>query len=432
MSFLLAKWQTKSKLGKIIRRFFSALAIAIFLLFLALPILSFFSFFNELKQIFKWIWIGCAVLNIDILKEYSKTKNDKILRPILSLFAILSLCYLYNYWNFLSIPIVVCSCVIVGVLEVVITIANTKTLKFYKKQNAKELSPTVIHCFVFSGLYICVVILLLLGIFTSKILQFVNGGLAIIFLTVSVFITISNGVSLKKNIINIVFFVIDIITLLTLIVYLIYLVPQDNNLQGVILSVVTAVIGGVLTLSGVAWTIKQTEKARKDDIERMENERKEEEKMKYRPLVFCLDPQHTTVRENLSVYFDNAISNKSIVIKNKGVQDFIVSQLFLRNADFSFSSLKGICVDDNLICFEIAQTLNKNQNYHILFNFGFCYKGKIEEFSLLLVDLLENYYILTTNFDIEGREIFVKSGIELIPVSIDFDNLKIIKRANAK
>ncbi len=206
----------------------------------------------------------------------------------------------------------------------------------------------------------------------------------------------------------------------------------DNTLFSSIVGVYAAVIGGVLTLAGVAWTIKQTEKARKDDIERMENERKEEEKMKYRPLVFCLDPQHTTVRENLSVYFDNAISNKSIVIRNKGVQDFIVSQLFLRNADFSFSSLKGICVDDNLICFEIAQTLNKNQNYHILFNFGFCYKGKIEEFSLLLVDLLENYYILTTNFDIEGREIFVKSGIELIPVSIDFDNLKIIKRANAK
>lgn len=206
----------------------------------------------------------------------------------------------------------------------------------------------------------------------------------------------------------------------------------DNTLFASIVGVYAAVIGGVLTLAGVAWTIKQTEKARKDDIERMENERKEEEKMKYRPFVFFIDPQHSTFNDFLKAYFEKPISSKDLVINNGAEKQYRLAPLFLRNTDYSFSSLKGMCINDDLICFEIAQTFNKNQNYCISFGFSFNYKETIKEISLLLVDLLENYYILTTNFDIEGREIFVKSGIELIPVSIDFDNLKIIKRANAK
>ena len=56
-------------------------------------------------------------------------------------------------------------------------------------------------------------------------------------------------------------------TLLGLIVYLIYLIPSEENLQEIVLSIVAAVIGGAITLAGVAWTIK-------DNSEKLKEERK--------------------------------------------------------------------------------------------------------------------------------------------------------------
>ena len=89
--------------------------------------------------------------------------------------------------------------------------------------------------------------------------------------------------------------------------------------------------------------------------------------------------------------------------------------------------MKGICCNDDVICFEIAQAFDKNKNYRINFEFEFDYNEEIKEISLLLVDLLEKYYILTTNYTIEKRMIAIQSGIELIPVKVDYENLTITK-----
>ena len=63
-----------------------------------------------------------------------------------------------------------------------------------------------------------------------------------------------------------------------------YLIPNDNNLQTIVVSVLSAVLGGAITLSGVAWTINHSDKTRKEDLERIERERKEEEFQKAKPL----------------------------------------------------------------------------------------------------------------------------------------------------
>ena len=70
--------------------------------------------------------------------------------------------------------------------------------------------------------------------------------------------------------------ILDIVSVLALIGYLIYLIPggeENNNLQEIVLALASAVIGGALTLAGVAWTIKKTD-----------DDRKAEEKKKAEPL----------------------------------------------------------------------------------------------------------------------------------------------------
>ena len=67
-------------------------------------------------------------------------------------------------------------------------------------------------------------------------------------------------------------------------VYLIYIIPE-GKLQNVVLTIIASVYGGLITLVGVAWSIKHSNQTRKEDLERIENERKEEERKKHIPYV---------------------------------------------------------------------------------------------------------------------------------------------------
>ena len=56
----------------------------------------------------------------------------------------------------------------------------------------------------------------------------------------------------------------DFLVGIGLTIYLIYIIP-DSSLQTIVTAVVAAVYGGLITLGGVAWTIKKSEKDRKND-----------------------------------------------------------------------------------------------------------------------------------------------------------------------
>ena len=56
----------------------------------------------------------------------------------------------------------------------------------------------------------------------------------------------------------------DFIVGIALTVYLIYIIP-NQDLQNIIISIVSAVYGGLLTLVGVAWTIRKSDSDRKQE-----------------------------------------------------------------------------------------------------------------------------------------------------------------------
>lgn len=201
-----------------------------------------------------------------------------------------------------------------------------------------------------------------------------------------------------------------------------------NNVNALL----AAALGGCLTLAGVAWTIKQGENARKEDLERVEQERKNDEKKKYKPLIFCGISQQRKKDQRCFINYEDVRVNNNLTVfdiaeSDYSDGDYCIEEICIYNADFSFSLLKGICVNDNVICFEVAQLLKKEQSYEVRFSCGFNYKKEINEISLLLVDLLDNYYILRTNFNCSKTHIEIQSGIDLIPVKVDFENLKITK-----
>lgn len=110
------------------------------------------------------------------------------------------------------------------------------------------------------------------------VLQFVFGGIAMLIVFYNLTIAF-----LSENKMNKWLLLTDFLLGIGLTVYLIYIIPNDN-LQEILIPVISAVYGGLLTLVGVAWTIKSNNKDRKADLERIENERKEDERKKAKPL----------------------------------------------------------------------------------------------------------------------------------------------------
>lgn len=70
----------------------------------------------------------------------------------------------------------------------------------------------------------------------------------------------------QKNKILDISLVVDFLLGVGLTVYLIYLIPDKfANLQTIVATIVAAVYGGLLTLVGVAWTIKHSDKQKRED-----------------------------------------------------------------------------------------------------------------------------------------------------------------------
>ena len=275
MGTLLRNWKPHHKFTKALRLIIKIIAYLILIGFFVLP---FCNFSENISQVSKWAWLGCALLNLDTFTEYKNAKKEKLFYPIASLYAILTLIYLHNYWRIIRLSVVVCGSIIIGLLEFIVTVALTKTVRFCEKQKYVEYHPKMIHGFVLGGLYVCSITFFVMGHFVSQLLLFIFGGIALLFLAVSILLSLSNGLSAKKNIINLIGFILDTLSFLTLMIYLIYKIPtQFENLQTIITTIVAAVLGGALTLVGVAWTIKKSDK-----------DKREEELQKAKPLFSLL------------------------------------------------------------------------------------------------------------------------------------------------
>lgn len=92
---------------------------------------------------------------------------------------------------------------------------------------------------------------------------FIFGGVVILVEFIS--ITEAFMISVTKNKIPKVLFILDIMLCLGVTIYLIYVIPNEQ-FQTIILTMTSAVYGGFVTLLGVAWTIKMTQKDRQEDI----------------------------------------------------------------------------------------------------------------------------------------------------------------------
>ncbi len=189
----------------------------------------------------------------------------------------------------------------------------------------------------------------------------------------------------------------------------------NNTIFNSLITVFSAIIGGGLTLGGVAWTITHEKELRKYD-----------EKLKIKPVIFVKNSSY-------SVYLSDRFSDQDKVnkktkrvngTKNLGTlkkavkqkKNYIFSPAYIVNSDYSYVAIRGFRINDDYHIYDIGQVINKNEEIILIDEYCFSYNKKISYVSLILQDVQNNFYEMEVNYSISQFQ--GKKYIEIIS-SID-------------
>lgn len=355
MKTLLDKWQPTKWFGKVIKIALNTVLLILFLTFIVIPFLRLDSGWLEA---FKWMWIGLAILHLDQFAGYKKARKEKIIYPIFSLFAGFTLFYICNYWTLIPLSVAIVCSIVIGLLEFGISVKVYEAMRFTAKAELRSLPLKATDTILLGSVYASAVSLFILGHFLSETMIFVFGIITMIMLFSSVISVISKGFSSNKSIVTTIIIILDIVSVLFLIGYLIYLIPggeENNNLQEIVLALASAVIGGALTLAGVAWTIKNSD-----------NNRKEDERKKARPTFSFAIEQNLRSSEipNLLLFEKNeTIEDPNVllaVIENSEQSTFVIEQVYHDSKWWKSVGINSVIIPGKSIHIYFSFTNNKN------------------------------------------------------------------------
>lgn len=170
-------------------------------------------------------------------------------------------------------------------------------------------------------------------------------------------------------------------TVIGLTVYLLYLIPEDfQNLQNILITIIAAIFGGSMTLVGVAWTIRQGQKERADDRKQLEEDRKQEEIKKAKPIISFLDLKSIANEPILTCTF----TGLPYVDRPETVS---MKARFI-NSDNSNFKVAAFEIDGKRYPAEYTFYIVKNQTFYVRFNVS----GKNRKYIIVLEDILGNQY----------------------------------------
>ena len=212
--------------------------------------------------------------------------------------------------------------------------------------------------------------LLYMAIFNDWLIcKFVFGVLSIIV----IFINLAK-VFVKEGNATAFFLALELVIGLGLTIYLIYIIPIDS-LRTIVTAIVAAVYGGLLTLSGVAWTIHRSDKLKK-----------EEEIQKAKP-IFTFEMQRTNA-------VDLTVKKVCTICDNEVGADFRCWAI-LENSNHSVFSIEEIYHDGKWCKAECNKVVLPNSRVYIDFRLN-----NLNDIYLKITDSLNNsyYYKLQTEW----------------------------------
>ena len=188
--------------------------------------------------------------------------------------------------------------------------------------------------------------------------------------------------------------------ILTIIIVIAFAAASPLEIKDAVVQVTAAVIGGSLTLYGVGISIKYA---------RIEKET--DEIKKARPVVFPISEVTwgSIPKEKRNNIYIEINKNTSELKPSNSENAYSLFNLFIANSDASLCGLFGMLINGKIIKFEFEQIMAKNSNNQIIFEstggYKFSVKSKINDVSLLLLDMLGNVYECVSRFEIDKYKI---------------------------
>lgn len=265
-------------------------------------------------------------------------------------------------------------------------------------------------CFVISLIkYTCFYWLLgafhLCAIFGVLPWTFIFGGLAmvIIFYNLANAFIRQNGEEKSLNKIGLLQ---DFIVGIILTVYLIYIIPKEG-LQTIVTAIVAAVYGGLLTLVGVAWTIRHDREARDIQETARFNERILEEKKKYKPIFNFYNGNNPDNFIDIQAdKFDGILDISSRFTGDiSKAHKTVIRGFIIENTNYVEFYFRGIKI--NTREYETNKNIFVNKNAYLWIDFdneNLYLDEPVKELYMIVEDLLGNIYNVWLGIEVEEQD----------------------------
>lgn len=165
----------------------------------------------------------------------------------------------------------------------------------------------------------------------------------------------------------------DLVLGIGLSVYLIYILPEPS-LQTIMTAIISAIYGGIITLVGVAWTIKHNK-----------DERKQDEIEANRPIIFPFNPYNDfDSKKLLDILFvdDNQATHKYVgMIKNTDKAVLLLKEIIVDGVNIPIKY--GDVLDKNMVA-QIIVTSSKQLEYNSIILVGSDIRGNIIKYEMEL------------------------------------------------
>ena len=181
----------------------------------------------------------------------------------------------------------------------------------------------------------------------------------------------------------------------------------DKDVANGLTVVLSGVVGGILTLFGVLWTIRREEQIRKDD-----------EKIKNKPYLMLVQDLNYSeqnkkkirvtdleIKNNVLSSFITASEDESvIVVNNSNVKKiFSFERCIVKNSENAICIVKGIEINNTFMKLQKPFLLDKNEKF-CLFGKDIWFNTEKEDFtvSIIVADINGNNY--SVNFELKTRK----------------------------
>lgn len=171
-------------------------------------------------------------------------------------------------------------------------------------------------------------------------------------------------------------------------------------------------IGGVITLGGVAWGIRNGK-----------NEKKEEEIKKAKPVVFICSSESLKDQKEKPVerILLSQQAKGTLKMADSKHSAYLLPEIVINNSDYSHAVVKGFKINNDYHLYDIGQVLSKNSTLKLKNHFRFKYNDEINYVAIILQDMLDNIYELQVNYEIEigfDHKIKIISGLDIVKTNL--------------